>query len=86
VESVATSTGFKFNKDGLNITKDNSDISTLIDEDGMDISKGSEKVLVADNQGVEAINLTAKQYLIIGDFSRFENYGENRTGCFWIGG
>lgn len=86
VEKVSTSTGFKFDKNGLNITKENSDISTLIDEDGMDISKGSEKVLVADNQGVEAINLTAKQYLIIGDFSRFENYGENRTGCFWIGG
>ncbi|MBQ9913529.1 MAG: hypothetical protein IJO73_04805 [Clostridia bacterium] len=85
VESVSTSTGFTFNSDGLNITKSDSDISTLIDEDGMDISKGGEKVLTADNTGVNAINLTAKQYFIIGTYSRFEDYGE-RTGCFWIGG
>lgn len=86
VDSVSTSTGFKFDKNGLNITKTDSDISTLIDEDGMDISKGDEKVLTADNMGVNAINLTARQYLIIGGYSRFENFGENRTGCFWIGG
>lgn len=86
IDTVTTSTGFTFNSDGLNITKSDSDISTLIDENGMDISIGSEKVLTADNSGVNAINLTARKYLIIGSNSRFEDYGTNRTGCFWIGG
>lgn len=86
VEKITTTTGFTFSNEGLNISRSDSEISTLIDEDGMDISKGNEKVLVADNSGVNAINLTARKYLIIGSFSRFEDYGANRTGCFWIGG
>lgn len=83
--SVSTSTGYTFNSDGLNITKTGSEISTLINEDGMRVSKNNEEVLTADNTGVNAINLTARQYLIVGSKSRFEDYGE-RTGCFWIGG
>ena len=86
VDKVTTTTGFKFDEDGLTISKSDSNISTLIDEDGMDISKGSTKVLTADNTGVNAINLTANQFLIIGTKSRLEDYGSNRTGCFWIGG
>lgn len=85
VDSVSTTTGFTFNSDGLNITKTDSEISTKINEDGMRVSKENEEVLTADNTGVNAINLTARKYLIIGTKSRFEDYG-NRTGCFWIGG
>lgn len=85
VSSVKTETGFVFNSDGLTISKNDSEISTNIDEDGMSILKGSEEVLTADNTGVNAINLTAHQYLIIGNNSRFEDYGSDRTGCFWIG-
>ena len=87
---VTTTTGYKFDKDGLRISKSSSDISTVIDEDGMDVSNGTEKVLVADSSGVNALNLTARQYLIIGTNSRFEDYnddaGGQRTGCFFIGG
>lgn len=87
---VTTTTGFKFNKDGLEISKSNSDISTVINEDGMDISKEGEVVLAADSTGVNALNLTARQYLIVGTNSRFEDYtnsnGDSRTGCFFIGG
>lgn len=85
VTSVTTETGFVFNSDGLTISKNDSEISTNIDEDGMSILKGAEEVLTADNTGVNAINLTAHQYLIIGNNSRFEDYGSDRTGCFWIG-
>ena len=85
-DKVITSTGFKFSDDGLTISKNNSEISTNIDEDGMTISKGSEDVLTVDNTGVKARNLEATTYLIIGINSRFENYNNNtRTGCFWIG-
>lgn len=87
---VTTTTGYKFDKDGLNISKSDSPMSTTIDEDGMDVSNAGEKVLVADSTGVDAINLTARRYLSIGTNSRFEDYDNGtdskRTGCFFIGG
>lgn len=89
ITEVTTTTGYKFDKDGLRISKSNSDISTLIDDDGMDISHGSEVVLTANSTGVNALNLTARQYLIVGSNSRFEDYDNGtgrRTGCFFIGG
>ena len=85
VDKVTTSTGFTFNDEGLTISKSDSEMSTNIDEDGMSIFKGSEEVLTADNTGVNAKNLHATTYLIIGTNSRFEDYNGNRTGCFWIG-
>ena len=85
VTSVTTETGFVFNSDGLTISKNDSEISTNIDEDGMSVMKGAEEVLTADNTGVNAINLTSRQYLIVGSNSRFEDYGSDRTGCFFIG-
>ena len=53
----------------------------------MRVSKGGQVVLTGDNNGVEALNLHATTYLIIGNNSRFEDYDNgSRTGCFWIGG
>ena len=43
-----------------------------------------ENVLMANDIGVQAYNLHARTYLIIGNHSRMEDYGENRTGCFYI--
>ncbi len=84
-DKVTTSTGFTFNDKGLTISKSDSEMRTNIDEDGMSIFKGSEEVLTANNIGVDAKNLHATTYLIIGTNSRFEDYGSDRTGCFWIG-
>ena len=84
-DKVTTSTGFTFNDEGLTISKSDSEMSTNIDEDGMSIFKGSQEVLTANNTGVDAQNLHATTYLIIGTNSRFEDYGSDRTGCFWIG-
>lgn len=87
VNKVTTTTGFTFNQDGLTISKSNVDITTDISEDGMRVSKDGQVVLTADNNGVEALNLHASTYLIIGENSRFEDYDNgSRTGCFWIGG
>lgn len=83
-DKVITSTGFVFNEDGLNISKTGSEMNTQITEDGMTVSRDNTVVLTANNVGVEATNLHANTYLIIGTHSRFEDYG-NRTGCFWIG-
>lgn len=88
VSKVETETGFKFDKDGLTISKTGSEMSTNIDDDGVLIKRDNEERLVADNEGVRAYNLHAKTYLIVGESSRFEDYeknGETRTGCFWIG-
>lgn len=88
VEKVETSTGYKFDEDGLTISKSNSEISTQITENGMTVSQGGSTVLSANNNGVNAKNLHATTFLIIGDTSRFETFtedGETRVGCFWIG-
>ena len=84
-DKVTTSTGFTFNDEGLTISKSDNEMSTNIDEDGMSIFKGSQEVLTANSTGVDAQNLHATTYLIIGTNSRFEDYGSDRTGCFWIG-
>lgn len=86
VNKVTTSTGFTFDETGLAIEKTGSEMKTQITEDGMTVYKSSEAVLTANNIGVDAVNLHATTYLIIGTNSRIEDYGSNRTGCFWIGG
>jgi hypothetical protein len=85
VDKVTTKTGFTFNEEGLSITKTDSSISTQITEDGMTVSDSGEALLTANHNGVEAKDLHARTYLIVGGKSRFENYGSDRTGCFWIG-
>ena len=63
-------------------------MKTQITDDGMKIYKNSEIMLTANNQGVDAKNLHATTYLIIGENSRMEDYTEGtskRTAVFWIG-
>jgi hypothetical protein len=86
VDKVETSTGFTFNDTGLSVSKSDSEMTTTITENGMTVYKNNEAVLTADNTGVNAQNLHATTYLIIGNNSRLEDYGSGRTGCFWIGG
>lgn len=85
VSKVSTTTGFTFDSEGLKVSKTDSAIETTITEDGMAITKHNEEVLVANNEGVKAEDLHATTFLIIGNNSRFEDWG-NRTACFWIGG
>ena len=57
-------------------------------EDGMKVYRNNDIVLTANNQGVDAKNLHATTYLIIGGNSRMESVTENgdkRTAVFWIG-
>lgn len=85
VSKVETATGFTFNDAGLTVSKSNSEMKTQITEDGMKIYKNDEAVLGVDNVGVNAKNLRATTYLIVGTTSRFEDFN-GRTACFWIGG
>jgi len=82
---VETNTGFTLDDTGLTVEKSGSEMKTQITEDGMIVYKNDEAVLTANNVGVEAVNLHATTYLIIGKNSRFEDYDYSRTGCFWIG-
>lgn len=85
-KKVVTETGFTFDDVGLTVEKTGSEMKTQITEDGMTVYQNEEEVLEANSNGVNAKNLHATTYLIVGGRSRFENYGNNRTGCFWIGG
>lgn len=88
-DSITTSTGYKFDADGLYIRKSDDEIENKLDNTGMYVNKiigeSEENILTANTDGVNAINLTARKYLTIGTNSRFEDYEGNRTACFWIG-
>ena len=88
VDVVETTTGYRFDSNGLNISRSGEEMNNLLDNTGMYIRRSGENILVANNNGVEATNLHAKTYLIIGadeGRSRIEDYDINRTGVFWIG-
>lgn len=93
INSVETTNGFVFDNNGLTIYEKGMPIRNLLNNRGMFVSRCTDDsetvVLQADDNGVNAINLTAKQYLIVGTNSRFEDYdngtGGHRTACFYIG-
>lgn len=89
VDRVETETGYVFDSEGLTISKSGEQMENVIDNTGMYVTRSGYEILTANDEGVNATNLHAKTYLIVGagnGRSRFEDYGTNRTGCFWIGG
>lgn len=86
INKITTTTGYSFGADGLDISKTDSEMSTRITEDGMTVDRNDEPVLTANSDGVNAMNITVRQYLTIGTNSRFEDYDYDRTGCFYVGG
>ena len=90
IDSVKTSTGYTFDKDGLNIHKDGEAMHNTLNNEGMYVRRDNTDILVADGDGVNALNLTARQYLTIGENARLEDYnngtGSRRTACFYTGG
>lgn len=85
INQITTTTGYTFNADGLTICKSGEEMKNLLDNTGMKVTRSGEEILTANNEGVSAINLTASQYLTVGTNSRFENYSNGRTACFYIG-
>ena len=75
---------------GLTIEKEGEAMKSLLDNKGLEVSRRSgdifTPVLTANDEGVIALNLKANQYLNIGKYARFEDYGTGRTACFWVGG
>ena len=88
VNQVETATGYRFDDEGLSISKQGTEMSNLLDNTGMYIERSGEAILTANNKGVTATNLHAKTYLVIGaggGRTRIEDYGIDRTGVFWVG-
>ena len=93
-DNIVFGAGKKFHLDDRGITvkgsstDTNDTIETTISNNGMAVTVRDESkpTLEANDKGVIAKDLHARTYLIVGDNSRFENYGNGRTGCFWIGG
>ena len=86
VNSVETTTGYRFDADGLNISKSGEEIKTTIDNTGLVVDRNGIVLLSADNTGVAASELHAQVSLKIGNGigrTVIENYGNYRTGVFW---
>lgn len=86
VDKVTTETGYTFKEDGLLIHKTGDEIENKLDHTGMYVTRAGETILQANNTGVVATDVTVRNYLIIGTHARFEDYGDGRTACFYIGG
>jgi len=83
-QKVVTRTGYTFDEKGLTIATDRSDIRNLLDHTGMEVTRGEEILLRADNTGVTARDVTVHNYLVIGSHARLEDYPNSRTACFWL--
>lgn len=85
VSKVITGKGYEFGDDGMRISDPTSEVENLIDHTGMMVSNTDEMVLQANKDGVNALNITVRQYLIAPG-SRYEEYddgtGEKFTACF----
>lgn len=83
---VKTSTGYTFDDEGMKISKEGEEMSSITNNTGFYVKRDEEEVLGADNTGVRTENLAVRTYFTIGTNSRFEDYKEVRTACFHIGG
>jgi len=68
------SNDMRFSKDGLAFTHSDSSVTTTINNEGLTINNFSTELLRVDQDGVNAENLTARTYLVVGNNSRFEDY------------
>lgn len=88
VDKVVTGKGYSLTDEGFTIedlSENNIQIKTTISNNGMAVSVDNEDVLVANDEGVKAVDLHATTFLIIGETSRLQDFN-GRTACFWIGG
>lgn len=93
VTKVNTGLGLAIDETCVNIHRDGSEMSNSLDEKGMYVirSKGTDNetaMLQANADGVIATDVTVRNYLIVGNHARFEDYSDGtdnaRTACFWI--
>lgn len=83
---VATRIGYTFDDDGMRIQKPGEEMENKMDNTGMYVMRSGEPMLTANNAGVVATDVTVRNFLNMGENSRFEDYSDGtdsaRTGCF----
>ena len=83
---VTTRIGYTFDDDGLRIRKPGEEMENKMDNTGMYVMRSGEPMLTANNGGVVATDVTVRNFLNMGENSRFEDYTDGtdtaRTGCF----
>ena len=83
VTKVTTSTGYSFTEEGLRISKSGRQMVNILDENGMQVKRNNENVLVANSDGVQATDVKVRNYLIVGSHARFEDFDDTRTACYY---
>lgn len=95
VSKVSNEFGLAMEESAVTIHRSGSEMTNTLNEEGMYVvrSKGTSKetvMLQADAKGVTAADVTVRNYLVVGDHARFEDYNNGtdsrRTACFWVGG
>lgn len=94
VTKVSNKFGLLIDESAVQIQREGSDMTNRLDEKGMQVIRGSGEyktvMLKADSEGVIATDVSVRNYLIVGDHARFEDYSRDgdtqRTACFWLGG
>lgn len=91
VNKVSTEFGLNINESCVEIKRSTSDMTNRLDEKGMRIVRDADTqnettMFKADSQGVIATDVSVRNYLVVGQNARFEDIGQGRTACFWIGG
>lgn len=79
---------YSMSDDGLHIQKPGEEIGNSVDHEGMVVKRSQETMLRADKDGVIATDVTVRNFLHLGENTRFEDYDNgtdsNRTACFII--
>ena len=83
---VKTTASYTFNDQGLRIEKSGDLMGNRLDNTGMYVTRAGQALLTANADGVAAADVQVKNYLVVGQSARLEDYPQNRTACFYIGG
>ena len=75
--------GMSIDGSAVTIHRAGSEMENKLDETGMFVNRGTTPMLRADANGVLATDVTVRNFLVIGDHARFEDYGTDRTACYW---
>ena len=63
IKKVKTEMGYTLDDSGLHIRREDEEMSNLVDHTGMYVKRNEETVLQANNDGVQAVNITVDNYL-----------------------
>ena len=87
-DKVTTKMGYTFSDDGLHIRKEGEGLESKLDHTGLLVTQGDDPMLQATADGVNARDVTVRNYLIVGTHARFEDFtddlGRDGTALFFI--